>query len=53
LTGLTLRRLLTCHPKGVYLEIAVSPLKMEGITVRRSVIRFASRATVAGSFKTW
>jgi hypothetical protein len=43
---------LTYHPKGVYLEIAVSPLEMEDSPVR-SVIRFASRVTVAGSFKTW
>jgi len=53
LAALASQRLLTCHPKGVYLEIAVSPLQMEGFTVRRSVIRLASRATVAGSFKTW
>jgi hypothetical protein len=26
-TGLRWQRLLTCHPKGVYLEIAVSPLQ--------------------------
>ena len=51
--GESLRKLLTCHPKGVYLPIAVSPLSWREFTVRQSVIRLASRVVVAGNLKTW